>query len=265
MIKKFKLLLLTLLLITPIISFIATPVFAEGDNYVPSREGEACQGFLGMTSWDCNVNISDQETLKSGIWTIVANIATDITIIAAYLALGYVIYGGYLYIFSGGESGKVATGKKTLAQAFIGLAITMSATAIMSTIRIVLIGSGNLANCATGGCTTPDILALNTIHWFIGMAGIVSAIFIVYGGISYTTSAGDASKLQKAKNIIINALIGLAIVALAEMITAFVSNAIRDANGPSSDSQEALIIKTNTLPISTNLNNYKENYVQKLS
>ena len=43
------------------------------------------------------------------------------------------------------------------------------------------------------------------------------------------TSAGDPNKLQKAKQSIIYAVIGLIIVALAEVITAFVSGIISDA------------------------------------
>ena len=179
-----------------------------------------------------HVNRETEDDLKNNIWTIAANIATDITVIAAYLVLGYVIYGGYLYIFSAGDPGRTAAGRKTLAHAFIGLAIVMSANVIMGAIRIALVGSsGNIGNCATGGgCVDAGSMVTNLIQWVVGMAGIVAAIFVVYGGISYTTSSGDPSKLQKAKQIILYALIGLVICALAEIITAFVSSTIRDAN-----------------------------------
>lgn len=192
----------------------------------------SCRSFLGLTSWDCNVNISDQESLKRGIWMIAANVLTDITVIAAYLVLGYVIYGGYQYTFSAGDPNKVAAGKKTLTHAFIGLAIVMSASAILSSIRIALVGSGgNIGNCLSDqGCVDPGDMVVNLIQWVVGVAGVVSAVFVVYGGITYTTSAGDPNKLQKAKNMILYALIGLVIVALAEIITAFVSNMIREAN-----------------------------------
>ena len=197
--------------------------------------GTCRDSFLGLVSWDCDVNIRDEESLKNGIWQIAANIAVDITIIAAYLVLGYVIYGGYLYIFSSGDPTKVASGKKTLTHAFIGLAIVMSAYLIMSTIRFALLGANGQFNCdfmseSDTGCIDANTLVTNAIQWFIGIAGVVALIFVVYGGISYTTSTGDPSKLQKAKQTIIYALIGLAIVALAEAITAFVSGMIRDAN-----------------------------------
>lgn len=206
--------------------FLSTPTYAA--SYV---DGTCYNGFLGLTSWNCNVNISDQDSLKAGIWTIASNIFTDITIIAAYLIVGYVIYGGYLYIFSSGDPSKVATGKKALYQSFIGLAIVMLAHIILNSIRVALLGSGGsfAQNCAESSCITPSTLVTNAIQWSIGIAGVVAAIFVVYGGISYTTSSGDANKLQKAKTMIIYALIGLVIVALAEIITAFVSNMIRES------------------------------------
>ncbi|MBR2543641.1 hypothetical protein IKF03_03575 [Candidatus Saccharibacteria bacterium] len=192
--------------------------------------GRACPDFLGLTSWDCGLNgtPSNETELKSGIWMIASNIATDIAIIAAYLVLGYVIYGGYLYIFSAGDPGKAAEGKKTLTQAFIGLAIVMSANLIMGTIRAVLVG-GRFKDCTDSNCIKPNDLIENMINWFISMAGIVSVVFLIYGGIQYMTSAGDATKLEKAKKVIMYALIGLAIVALSVAITAFVSSTIRSS------------------------------------
>lgn len=223
------LLLCGIILLTSFVSSFTTPSPASAD----------CRYFLGMTSWDCNIveQVTSDDQLKNNIWTIAANIATDITVIAAYLIIGYVIYGGYLYTFSGGDPGKVATGKKALTQAFIGLAIVMSANVILNSIRIAL-GANFTKNCTIAGeCYGLDTdtnatgtMILGIIQWVVGIAGVISAIFVVYGGISYTTSIGDPGKLKKAKDMITYALIGLAIVALAEIITAFVSNMIREAN-----------------------------------
>ncbi len=200
-----------------------------GKDYI-----EGCTYILGMPAWNCDVNldIASEEQLKTEIWKIVANIATDISIIATYLAIGFVIYGGYKYMFAGGDVGKVATGKKTLNQAFIGLAITMSASVILGTIRTVLAVNGQLTcNPLTGsGCFSAGevtSMVTRTIQWAIGIAGTVALIFVVGGGIFYMTSAGEPSQLQKAKNMIKYSLIGLVIVGLAEVIVAFMSNIIK--------------------------------------
>ena len=111
----------------------------------------------------------------------------------------------------------------------------------------------------SGNCISATDVIGGAIQWFVAIAGIVSAIFVVYGGISYATSAGDPSKLQKAKNMIIYALIGLAIVALAEIITAFVTNIIKDANNTTSTDSE-----TSTLFIETKNTILKETTNEKI-
>lgn len=225
-------------------SLVSAPVFAEGSS---GTDISSCRTFLGMVAWDCgiattsdgSIAVSSESDLKNAILQIAMNVLSDISVIAAYLVLGYVIYGGYLYIFSSGDASKVASGKKTLTNAFIGLAIVMSATAIFGAIRIA-IANGN--NTSIGNYAGQDVVIANVdpgtmveglISWFVGVAGLVSAIFVVYGGIAYVTSSGDPSKLQKAKQIITYALIGLAICGLAELITAFVGGIIHDANSTS--------------------------------
>ncbi len=197
----------------------------------------SCRSFLGLTSWDCHLGPNawnSEANMTISVWVIASNISNDLVVIAAYLVLGYVIYGGYQYMFAAGEVGKTATGKKTLLHAFIGLAVVMSAKIIVSTLHIVLIGkagSGTFSeNCIDASCVdNPAELVNGLIQWVIGIAGIVAVIFLVLGGITYITSSGDLPKLQKAKNTILYALIGLAIVGLAEIITAFVGNAIRSS------------------------------------
>ncbi|MBQ3352766.1 hypothetical protein IJG89_00210 [Candidatus Saccharibacteria bacterium] len=207
-------------------------LFPLHSTYADDAESSNCRYFLGLKSWDCNTQLSgnvSEEDLKNSIWTIASNIFEDLTVIAAYLIIGYVIYGGYQYTFSRGDPGKVANGKKTITQGFIGLAIVLTANLILSTIRFAL-GKASLASdCITQSCVEPDEALISSIHWVIAIAGIVAAIFVVYGGISYITSAGDPGKAEQAKKTILYAVIGLVIVALAEIITAFVSGAIRDA------------------------------------
>lgn len=209
----------------------------------PEPVSAANRSFLGLTTWDYGTGFFNddgtpkkltEDKLKKGIWVAVANVATDIGVIATYLAIGFVIYGGYRYMFSAGDPGKVATGKKTLLQAFIGLAIATSAGTIMGAIRIALMGesrAGNFGHCVTtGGCISASNMVNELITWVIGVAGIISVIFVVYGGITYITSRGDPGKVQKAKSAILYSVIGLIICALALIITGFMSQTIRNAN-----------------------------------
>jgi len=54
------------------------------------------------------------------------------------------------------------------------------------------------------------------------VVGIVAVIMIIYAGFRYVTSAGSESGVKTAKNAIIYAIIGLVVVAFAQIIVHFV-------------------------------------------
>lgn len=70
------------------------------------------------------------------------------------------------------------------------------------------------AGCSGNKDALPTIIT-NILYVIIGVAGLVAVIYIIIGGINYMTSAGDTSKLEKAKKTILYACIGLIICALA--------------------------------------------------
>ena len=69
---------------------------------------------------------------------------------------------------------------------------------------------------------------LNTVYFWIGILAIV---FIIIGGVHYTTSQGDPGKVAKAKSTILYAIIGLVIALLAFAITTFVLNSLSGTTG----------------------------------
>ncbi|HVX48434.1 MAG TPA: pilin [Candidatus Saccharimonadales bacterium] len=62
------------------------------------------------------------------------------------------------------------------------------------------------------------------------IVGVLAVIMIVYGGLRYVTSGGSSEGVGNAKNVIIYAIIGLVIVALAQAIVHFVLNATLNNN-----------------------------------
>ena len=60
------------------------------------------------------------------------------------------------------------------------------------------------------------------INFLLFFVGVVSVIMIIYGGIQYTTSAGDSGKVTNAKNTILYAIVGLIVSILAYAIVNFV-------------------------------------------
>jgi hypothetical protein len=58
------------------------------------------------------------------------------------------------------------------------------------------------------------------------LVGAIAVIMIIFGGFRYVTSGGSDSSVSSAKNTILYAVIGLIIVALAQVIVHFVLNNI---------------------------------------
>ena len=72
------------------------------------------------------------------------------------------------------------------------------------------------------GSNTLEDNITNILNGVIAALGIVAVIVIIIGGINYMTSAGDASKVKKAKDTILYGIIGLIICVLAFAIVNFV-------------------------------------------
>lgn len=60
------------------------------------------------------------------------------------------------------------------------------------------------------------------INVVIGIVGFLAVLMIIFGGITYTTSAGDPGKVKKAKDTIMYGIIGLVVALLAFAIVNFV-------------------------------------------
>lgn len=79
----------------------------------------------------------------------------------------------------------------------------------------------------TGGSCTGGSSSLNdTIETVINIlslvVGVAAVIMIIVGGLKYITSTGDSASVNSAKNTILYAVIGLVIVAMAQVIVRFV-------------------------------------------
>lgn len=98
-------------------------------------------------------------------------------------------------------------------------------------------GATSLSIGEGGECTdeTPqdevNSLITTVINIFSAIVGVVAVIMIVYGGFKYITSGGDSGKITSAQQSIIYAIVGLIIVALAQVVVRFVLfRAVGNAN-----------------------------------
>lgn len=81
-------------------------------------------------------------------------------------------------------------------------------------------GSGK--SCAPGTEGNLQGLINRIINIISVIVGVIAVIMIIFGGFRYITSGGNDSSVAAAKNTILYALIGLIIVALAQVIVKFV-------------------------------------------
>lgn len=87
---------------------------------------------------------------------------------------------------------------------------------------------------ATGlGTADIRVTIANGIRIFLGLLGIIAIAIILAGGLLWMTAGGNEEKVQKAKTLLLQAVIGLGIVLAAFTITTFILNRILDATGAS--------------------------------
>lgn len=79
--------------------------------------------------------------------------------------------------------------------------------------------------CDDGGSNEAiNSLIATVINLISLVVGVIAVIMIIIGGAKYITSGGDSGNVTGAKNTILYAVIGLVIVALAQLIVNFVLN-----------------------------------------
>ena len=80
------------------------------------------------------------------------------------------------------------------------------------------------SNCPTDTGTTATTLIAKIINILSVLIGAIAVVMIIIGGFRYVTSAGNAEGTKAARNTIVYAIVGLIVVALAQIIVHFVLN-----------------------------------------
>lgn len=89
------------------------------------------------------------------------------------------------------------------------------------------VSGSNIAECnssSSANASSLQNLAKKVITWFSILVGAASVFMIIYGGFRYITSGGESGRVGAAKNSLLYAIVGLVIVALAQVIIHFVLN-----------------------------------------
>lgn len=177
------------------------------------------------TTGTCSINFTTAQQqpqsflgLHSPLLLVGLAVIDDLLIIAAYVAVGYVIWGGMQYTTSQGSPDKTKKAQGSIINALAGLVIALLATAIVSYLGTQLGGSNQSGlpnpNPASAVPTMLDLV--------FAVTASISVLMAVIGGFKYVASNGDPNQAASAKNTILYAIIGLIVVMAAYSIVTFV-------------------------------------------
>lgn len=107
----------------------------------------------------------------------------------------------------------------TLAVAFFGAFVftPVASVAAIDPLQDACNNNSNTEICQNRDEKADDLIG-TLVNVLLYIVGLLSVVMIIYGGILYTTSAGDAGKVTRAKNTLTYAIVGL--------VVAFISYAI---------------------------------------
>lgn len=85
----------------------------------------------------------------------------------------------------------------------------------------------------TLGLGTADFesTVIGLTQWVLSLLGLVGVVMMIIGGYIYLTAGGNEDKVDQAKRLIKNALVGLILVLLSYAIASFVFDKIQEASG----------------------------------
>jgi hypothetical protein len=85
------------------------------------------------------------------------------------------------------------------------------------------------SNCEVADFKVPGdiwLVAIAVVEILLRVAGLVAFGFTVWGGFKYVMSRGNPSEASKARQTIIDAIIGIAITTIATVLVAYIGKAL---------------------------------------
>ena len=224
--KLSKLLLCFAVLSLAVVFFGQAPKARAADNEVPVVK---CT-ILPQTV--CNASVSGSGNSALGSAEPLVNWIISILVALFGLLLTLIMIVSAVQISaSGGSEDRIKSAKENIFKAATGLVLLISTSAIIGIINGAFkngnntVFDGNILfdqrtnNLAAGGI---PLLITNITGVAAGLAGTVSVIFVIVGGIRYTTSAGSEKNITSAKKTIVAALGGLVLSLTAYALLSFI-------------------------------------------
>ena len=114
---------------------------------------------------------------------------------------------------------------------FLLLASLPNAVSADNKILQTLKSAGDPTGYDTTRKTNPIDIVATIVQVFLGVLSVIFLVLMIYAGYLWMTASGSEDKLTKAKHILINATIGLAIILASYALTWFVFEYFKVAGG----------------------------------
>lgn len=121
--------------------------------------------------------------------------------------------------------------KKIFVSTFLVLILIVSALPVLAQVE-ELQNFGKAADYIADVSAVPKNpaeIAGEVIGIILSVLGVIAVILILYSGFIWMTAAGNTEKIEKAKKILGNAVVGLIIILMAYSITYFVTTKLLEA------------------------------------
>lgn len=131
MLKRFRKTLATLAASLAIIAvpLVVVPAVASAQAQSQDIQGQLkCGTNLDTSGAGCK---SDVQTGTQGINNIITTVVNIFSVVVGIVSVIMIIYGGFLYVTSGGDSGKVTNAKNAIVYAIVGLVVVALAQFIV--------------------------------------------------------------------------------------------------------------------------------------
>jgi len=122
------------LAVIPVVAPVAVQAADIGNNL-------KCGSNLDASGSGCNSNVT---TGSSNLNNVITDIVNIFSVVVGIVSVIMIIYGGFRYVTSGGDSGNVSSAKNTIIYAVIGLVVVALAQFIVQFVldKVTTIGQG---------------------------------------------------------------------------------------------------------------------------
>ena len=197
--------------IVPIILGVTVALCTASIGYAQTYNGPGIVGGVGAAGSIAGVSNTD---LRS----IIINSTHIVLGFLALVAVVVIIIAGIFLVTSVGNDEGKEKAKKIILYAIIGLIVILLSEGIVAIITgfdngSILGGTGGIV-----GSTDIRTMTVHSVQKILAYMALVAVVVIVIAGIYLVTSVGNDEAKEKAKKIILYAVIGLIVILLSEAI-----------------------------------------------